>query len=117
MRKMLQSRLLAVVFIAVAIVAAWLICDNSKRGTLTVLNVARDTTFNVSTFNFVFPNVLKLRVRANLNDSFKLGILGKYRGGVLDTSLETDHYSRKFVVEYFHFKASSGNISIEYDLP
>lgn len=114
MRKMLRSRIL---FISAIIIGTWLICDNSKRGTLTVLNVARDTTFNVSTFNFVFPSVLKLKVRTNLNDSFKLGVLGKFRGGVLDTSLETDHYSRKFVVEYFHFKASHGNISIEYDLP
>jgi hypothetical protein len=112
-----NPKILMIVFIIVIITSARLVCQNSKTGTLTVLDVARDTSFDVSTLNFTFPSVLKLRVHANLNDSFEIGLFGKFKGGALDTSLERDHYSRKFDVKYIHYKASSGSISIKYDLP
>lgn len=117
MKKSIQSRILIIVLIVVIVVVAWQICDKTKRGTLIVRNVAKDTTFHVSTLNFTFPAVLKLAVHANLNDSFELGVFGKFRGGELDTTVEIDHYTRKFDVKYLHYKATTGNILIKYDLP
>lgn len=117
MKNKFQSKILITICLVAVVIALWLIMHNAKKGTLVVHDVEKDTVFHVNTYNFFFTSVLKLTLHGNLNDSFEIGGFKRFRGGALDTTIEIDHYTRKFDVKYFHYKATSGNLSIEYYLP
>lgn len=61
MNKTAKFKVFVALITVLFLVGVVVIIHNSKRGILIVENVAHDTTFHVSTLNFTFPSVLKLK--------------------------------------------------------
>lgn len=88
----------------------------SKRGDFTVTDVSRDTIFHIKT-NSDNNTSLNLRIIGQLDDTCNINTWIKLSGKRIDTTIYHDFYNENFDVDYKAYKASKGNLKIEYYIP
>ena len=76
--------------------------------------MGRDTTITVNTHRNN-PSTLKMRITGFANDTFAINKV-VIPGGSIDTNLFLDWYTKILTVEYKKYKATKGEIEIEYSL-
>lgn len=89
-------------------------CSNGK-GTLTVVDASRDTTFLIKT-NKSQTTTIILSVKGDVDDTIMLQGM-KIPGGKIDKKLQFDFYSKEYAISYNHYKATKGKIDIIYSIP
>ncbi len=95
-----------------------LLCSacGGKRGDFTVTDVSRDTIFHIKT-NGDNNTSLNLRIIGELDDTCTINTWIQLSGKQIDTTIYHDFYNENFDVHYKAYKASKGNLKIEYYVP
>lgn len=101
-----------IVLLALAI--SFIGCSDGK-GSLTVVDASRDTSFLIKT-NKSQTTTIILSVKGNVDDTIMLQGK-KVPGGKIHENWQLDFYSKAYEVSYHHYKATKGAIDIQYDIP
>lgn len=75
----------------------------------------RDTSFHIKTSKSN-NTAIKLTITGEVNDTFMIQHI-KIPGGKINTSFNMDFYTSESELSYQHYKATSGKLLINYDIP
>ena len=87
-------------------------CRSSDE--VSIPDASKDTTIEIKT-KTSYPTTLTLDVKGETNDTFIINNI-QLPGGILDTIIKFDCYTKDFQINFQSYKVSKGSIIIKYRL-